>query len=297
MKILLLGKNGQVGWELQRALSPLGELFALDRHSDIYCGDLTKPIELAKTILKIKPNVIVNAAAYTAVDKAESEPELAKLVNSESVKVIAESAQKINALLIHYSTDYVFSGEGNHYWGESDQTSSLNVYGQTKLEGELYIQKYCTNYLILRTSWVYSTFGNNFAKTILNLAKNREKLSVINDQYGAPTSAELIADCTAIALTQVLQNKNNSGIYHLVSSGEINWYEYAKLVIEEAKKNNIKLTCNELTPIPATSYPLPAKRPYNSRMNNTKFKETFNVNLPEWQEGIIRLIKELSNYQ
>lgn len=297
MKILLLGKNGQVGWELQRALSPLGELIALDRHSDIYCGDLTKPIELAKTILEIKPNVIVNAAAYTAVDKAESEPELAKLVNSESVKVIAKSAQKINALLIHYSTDYVFSGEGDHYWDENDQTSSLNVYGQTKLEGEQHIQKYCTNYLILRTSWVYSTFGNNFAKTILNLAKNREKLSVISDQYGAPTSAELIADCTAIALTQMIQQKNNSGIYHLVSSGEINWYEYAKLVIEEAKKNNIKLTCNELSPIPATSYPLPAKRPYNSRMNNTKFKETFNVNLPEWQEGVIRLIKELSNYQ
>lgn len=297
MKILLLGKNGQVGWELQRALSPLGELIALDRHSQNYCGDLTKPQELSRTILTLQPNVIVNAAAYTAVDKAESEPDVSRLINSEAVKILALCAEKVNALLIHYSTDYVFSGEGEHFWNEDDKTSALNIYGQTKLEGEQYIQKYCPNHLILRTSWVYSTFGNNFAKTILNLAKNREKLSIISDQYGAPTSAALIADCTAIALVKTLQQKEKCGIYHLVASGETNWYEYAKLITEEAKKNDIELSLNEINPISATEYPLPAKRPYNSRMSNTKFKKTFSVELPEWKIGVIRLVKEISHHQ
>lgn len=295
MKILLLGRNGQVGWELQRALSPLGELIALDRHSDDYCGDLTKPSGLIHTIERLEPDVIVNAAAYTAVDKAESEPKLSRLVNAESVKILAQCAEKINALLIHYSTDYVFSGDGEHFWKEGDQTSALNIYGQTKLEGEQNIQQHCTNHLIFRTSWVYSTFGNNFAKNILNLAKARESLSIISDQYGAPTSAELIADCTAIALIQTLKNKNKCGVYHLVASGATNWYEYAKLVTDEAKNNNIKLTLKELHATSATSYPLPAKRPYNSKMNNSKFKQTFGTTLPNWEFGVIRLIKELSN--
>ncbi|HCJ9453884.1 TPA: dTDP-4-dehydrorhamnose reductase [Escherichia coli] len=296
MKILLLGKNGQVGWELQRALSPLGELIALDRNSKNYCGDLSKPQEIAQTILKLQPDVIVNAAAYTAVDKAENEPELAKLINGETVKILAECAQSIDALLIHYSTDYVFSGEGKHFWNEDDQTSPLNTYGQTKLEGEKHIQNYCSKYLIFRTSWVYSVFGQNFAKTILNLAKTREKLSVINDQYGVPTGAELIADSTAIALIKTMQNRENSGIYHLVSSGETNWYEYAKLVTNEAQKNGIHLSLQELNSIPATDYPLPAKRPYNSRMNNTKFIKTFCCKLPDWKIGVIRMVKELSHY-
>ncbi|EPK8021198.1 dTDP-4-dehydrorhamnose reductase [Providencia rettgeri] len=294
MKILLLGKNGQVGWELQRALLPLGELIALDRHSKDYCGDLSKLDDLAKTIELLKPNVIVNAAAYTAVDKAESEPELSQLINSEAVKVLAESAQKIDALLVHYSTDYVFSGEGEHFWQEGDETAALNIYGKTKLDGEKYIQQYCSNHLIFRTSWVYSTYGNNFAKTILNLAKTREKLSVINDQYGAPTGAELIADCTAIAIVQTLLDKNKCGVYHLVSSGSTNWYQYTKLVTQEAKINGIELALRGLNAIPASDYPLPAKRPYNSKMNNKKFKKTFNTELPSWELGIKRLIKELS---
>lgn len=294
MKILLLGKNGQVGWELQRALSPLGELIALNRHSKSYCGDLSNLDGLAKTVELLKPDVIVNAAAYTAVDKAENEPELSRLINSEAVKTLAKSAEKINALLIHYSTDYVFSGEGEHFWSEDDQTSALNIYGKTKLEGEQNIQNSGANHLILRTSWVYSTFGNNFAKTILNLAQTREKLSVINDQYGAPTSAELIADCTAIALIQTLKDKSKCGIYHLVSSGSTNWYQYANLVTKEARKNGIELALKELNAIPAIDYPLPAKRPYNSKMNNTKFKITFNAELPNWELGVKRLIKELS---
>ncbi|ETT07682.1 dTDP-4-dehydrorhamnose reductase [Providencia alcalifaciens] len=294
MKILLLGKNGQVGWELQRALSPLGELIALDRYSKNYCGDLSNLDALAKTVEQLKPDVIVNAAAYTAVDKAENEPTISKLINSDAVKTLAISAHKINALLIHYSTDYVFSGEGSHFWNENDKTSALNTYGKTKLDGEKNIQQYCPNHLILRTSWVYSTLGNNFAKTILNLAKTREKLSVINDQYGAPTSAELIADCTAIALIQTLQDKSKCGIYHLVSSGSTNWYQYANLVTKEAMKNGIELVLKELNAIPAIDYPLPAKRPYNSKMNNTKFRITFNTELPSWELGVKRLIKELS---
>lgn len=294
MKILLFGKNGQVGWELQRALLPLGELTALDRHSKDYCGDLSRIDDLANTIELLKPDVIVNAAAYTAVDKAESEPELSQLINSEAVKVLAKSAQKINALLVHYSTDYVFSGEGEHFWQEDDKTAALNAYGQTKLNGEQHVQQYCSNHLIFRTSWVYSTFGNNFAKTILNLAKMREKLSVIDDQYGAPTSAELIADCTAIALVQTLLDKKKCGVYHLVSSGSTNWYQYTKLVTQEAQKNGIELALKELNAIPATDYPLPAKRPYNSKMNNNKFKKTFNTELPNWELGVKRLIKELS---
>lgn len=294
MKVVLLGKNGQVGWELQRALSPLGELIALDRSSNEYCGDLTKPIDLARTIINIKPDVIVNAAAYTAVDKAEEDKELAQLVNGDAVKIIARCAQEIGALLIHYSTDYVFSGVGSHFWNEDDKVSALNTYGRTKLSGEKYIQESCSNYLILRTSWVYSTFGHNFVKTILNLAKNKEKLSIINDQYGAPTSAELIADCTVIALMQTINNKNKCGIYHLVASGTTNWYEYSQLIIKEAKNNGIKLALNKIDGIPATNYPLPARRPYNSRMNNEKFKKTFNVELPDWKIGIVRLIKELS---
>lgn len=294
MKILLLGKNGQVGWELQRALSPLGELIALDRHSKNYCGDLSNLDGLAKTVELLKPDVIVNAAAYTAVDKAENEPELSRLINSEAVKTLAKSAEKINALLIHYSTDYVFSGEGEHFRQEGDKTAALNTYGQTKLDGEQHIQQYCSNHLIFRTSWVYSTFGNNFAKTILNLAKTREKLSVINDQYGAPTSAELIADCTAIALVQALLDKNKCGVYHLVSSGSTNWYQYSKLVIQEAKNIGIQLSLKELSAIPAVDYPLPAKRPYNSKMDNTKFKKTFNIQLPNWEIGVLRLVKELS---
>ncbi|WP_265495198.1 dTDP-4-dehydrorhamnose reductase [Providencia heimbachae] len=294
MKILLLGKNGQVGWELQRALSPLGELIALDRHSKDYCGDLSKLNELAKTIELLKPDVIVNAAAYTAVDKAESEPELSRLINGEAVKVIANGAQKIDSLLIHYSTDYVFDGKGKHFWQEGDKTTALNTYGQTKLEGEQYIQQYCSNHLIFRTSWVYSTYGNNFAKTILNLARTREKLSVINDQYGVPTSAELLADCTALAIIQALNDKNKCGIYHLVPTGSTNWYQYANLVTKEARNNGIELALKELCAIPATDYPLPAKRPYNSKMNNTKFKVTFNIELPNWELGITRLMKELS---
>lgn len=197
MNILLFGKTGQVGWELQRALAPLGNLIALDVHSKDYCGDFSNPEGIAETVRNIKPDVIVNAAAHTAVDKAESEPEFAQLLNATSVEAIAKEAAKIGAWVVHYSTDYVFPGDGETPWSETDATAPLNVYGQTKLDGEKALQDNCPNHLIFRTSWVYAGKGNNFAKTMLRLAKERKELSVINDQVGAPTGAELLADCTA----------------------------------------------------------------------------------------------------
>lgn len=200
MNILLFGKTGQVGWELQRALAPLGNLIALDVHSTDYCGDFSNPEGVAETVRSIRPDIIVNAAAHTAVDKAESEPKFAQLLNATSVEAIAKAANEVGAWVIHYSTDYVFPGTGEIPWQEEDATAPLNVYGETKLAGEKALQEHCAKHLIFRTSWVYAGKGNNFAKTMLRLAKEREELAVINDQFGAPTGAELLADCTAHAI-------------------------------------------------------------------------------------------------
>ncbi|HBU9243999.1 TPA: dTDP-4-dehydrorhamnose reductase [Escherichia coli] len=204
MNILLFGKTGQVGWELQRALAPLGNLIALDVHSTDYCGDFSNPEGVAETVRSIRPDIIVNAAAHTAVDKAESEPKFAQLLNATSVEAIAKAANEVGAWVIHYSTDYVFPGTGEIPWQEEDATAPLNVYGETKLAGEKALQEHCAKHLIFRTSWVYAGKGNNFAKTMLRLAKEREELAVINDQFGAPTGAELLADCTAHAIRVAL---------------------------------------------------------------------------------------------
>jgi len=295
MKILLLGKNGQVGWELQRALAPLGELTALDRHkTNDLCGDLTDLEGLAKTIEVIKPDVIVNAAAHTAVDKAESEPELAQLINAKATEVLASAAKQLNAWLIHYSTDYVFNGSGNKAWLESDETAPLSVYGSTKLEGEQLIQQIDCQHLIFRTSWVYAARGNNFAKTMLRLAKERDTLNVINDQIGAPTGAELIADVTAHAIRVAQQQIDVSGIYHLVASGETSWYDYARYVLEFAVQSGIELNVDpkKIGAIPTSAYPTPAKRPSNSRLSITKIEETFQLKMPSWQTGVNRMLIE-----
>lgn len=209
MNILLFGKTGQVGWELQRALAPLGNLIALDVHSTNYCGDFSNPEGVAETVKKIRPDVIVNAAAHTAVDKAESEPDFAQLLNATSVEAIAKAANEVGAWVIHYSTDYVFPCSGDAPWLETDATAPLNVYGETKLAGEKALQEHCAKHLIFRTSWVYAGKGNNFAKTMLRLAKEREELAVINDQFGAPTGAELLADCTAHAIRVALKNQKS----------------------------------------------------------------------------------------
>lgn len=295
MKILLLGKNGQLGWELQRSLAPLGKLIALDRfgRNDL-CGDLTDLEGLKKIITLLQPNVIVNAAAYTAVDRAETNQELAFLINAEAPKILAIEAKKINALLIHYSTDYVFDGSGNDAWQENDKVDPLNEYGRSKLEGEQVIQSSGCKYLIFRTSWVYGSKGNNFAKTMLRLASERHTLSVINDQIGAPTSAALLADCTAHALCQAIYNSDLEGLYHLAASGQTTWYEYANFVIDYARTIGKKIVVSEINAISTLDYPTPAKRPYNSRLNTAKFHDSFSLVLPEWQQGVIRMLDEIN---
>jgi dTDP-4-dehydrorhamnose reductase len=298
MKILLFGKNGQVGWELQRALAPLGELIALDRHSgDGYCGDLGHLAGIASTIAQIKPDVIVNAAAYTAVDKAESEPELAHTINALASEVMAQEAKTLGAWLIHYSTDYVFNGGGDQPWQETDATAPLNVYGATKLEGEQRIQQSGCQHIILRTSWVYAARGNNFAKTMLRLASERDSLNVIADQIGAPTGADLIADVTAHIIRTAQQNPSVSGLYHLVAAGETSWYDYARFVLAVAEQSGtaLKVSAAAVQPILTSAYPTPAQRPHNSRLNTHKLASTFALNLPAWQSGVARMLAEILN--
>jgi len=297
MIILLFGKTGQVGWELQRALAPLGNLIALDVQSKDYCGDFSNPEGIAETVRAIKPDVIVNAAAHTAVDKAESERDFAELLNATSVEAIAKEAAKIGAWVVHYSTDYVFPGDGETPWQETDATEPLNVYGQTKLNGENALQANCAKHLIFRTSWVYAGKGNNFAKTILRLAKERTELSVINDQIGAPTGAELLADCTAHAIRVALAKPEVAGLYHLVASNTTTWYDYAALVLEQAREAGIELAIEKLNAVPTSAYPTPAKRPQNSRLNTEKFQRNFDLVLPSWDIGVKRMLAELFTAQ
>ena len=294
MKILLLGKNGQVGWELQRALAPLGDVIALDRHGLAgLSGDMTQPRAIYNTIMTVKPDVVVNAAAYTAVDLAETEQDQADLVNHQTVKAAAEACQQVNALFVHYSTDYVFDGLGQTSFLETDRIAPLNVYGQTKVQGEQAIIASGCDYLIFRTSWVYAARGKNFLKTMLNLAQQREELSIIDDQVGAPTSAELIADITAQAIPQTVADSMKTGVYHLVASGETSWFGYANYVFEQARVFGLELAVQKVNPIPTMAYPTPATRPHNSRLNNQKLQQTFRLNLPHWQEGVKRILAEL----
>lgn len=293
MNILLFGKTGQVGWELQRSLAPLGNLIALDVHSADYCGDFSNPQGVAETVRRIRPDVIVNAAAHTAVDKAESEIEFAQLLNAISVEAIAKAATEVGAWVVHYSTDYVFPGTGTTAWRETDETSPLNVYGETKLAGEKALQQHCPKHLIFRTSWVYAGKGNNFAKTMLRLAKDRTEMSVINDQYGAPTGAELLADCTAHAIRVALYKPDVAGLYHLAAGGTTTWYDYASLVFAEARNARIELALTDLKAVPTSAYPTPARRPGNSRLNTEKFQRSFGLVLPQWENGIKRMLNEL----
>ena len=294
MRIVLLGKNGQVGWELQRSLAPLGEVIALDRHSQP-TADLQDPQALADTLASLQAEVIVNAAAYTAVDKAETEPDLAFLVNAEAPRILAATAQSLGALLVHYSTDYVFNGSGTQAWQENASTGPLNSYGQSKLAGEQAIQASGCQHLIFRTSWVYAARGQNFAKTMLKLAQNREQLSVVADQWGAPTSAELIADITAHAIRQTLLQTDSCGLYHLVASGETTWFDFAQRVLSAAEQHGIvlKTPADCLQAIPSSAYPTPAQRPLNSRLDCNKLSTTFKLNLPDWQFGVDRLLAEI----
>ena len=299
MKILLLGKNGQVGWELQRSLAPLGELVALGTDSQDLCGDLTNLEGIAQTVRAVAPDIIVNAAAYTAVDKAESEPELARTINALAPGVLAQEAKRSGAWLIHYSTDYVFDGSGDTPWLETAPTGPLSVYGKTKLEGEEAIRAAGCQHLIFRTSWVYAARGGNFAKTMLRLAQERDSLSVINDQTGAPTGADLLADVTAHAIRAALQRPDVSGLYHLVARGETTWHGYASFIIDFARQFGIeiKVVPEAIQPVPTSAFPTAAKRPLNSRMNARKLQNTFGLDLPHWQTGVARMLTEFLEKQ
>lgn len=292
MKILLLGKNGQVGWELQRALAPLGELIALDRHEG---ADLANTEALTATVRAQAPQIIVNAAAYTAVDKAESEPELARQINTLAPARLALEAKALGALLLHYSTDYVFDGSGSEARAEDAPTAPLSVYGRTKLDGEQAIRASGCQHLILRTSWVYAARGGNFAKTMLRLAAEREQLKVIADQIGAPTGADLLADLSAHMIRSTRAQPALAGSYHAVASGETSWHAYAQYVIEFARARGkpIKVTPDQVLAIPTSDYPTPAKRPLNSRLANAKLQQRFGLALPHWQQGVERMLNEI----
>jgi dTDP-4-dehydrorhamnose reductase len=296
MKLLLLGKNGQVGWELQRALAPLGELVALDRHgADGLHGDLSQPEALRDTVRRLRPDVIVNAAAYTAVDKAESEPAVARVLNAEAPAMLAREAAASGAWLVHYSTDYVFDGSGSTARDEGALTAPLSVYGQTKLEGEQAIAASGCKHLTFRTSWVYAARGGNFAKTMLRLAGERDQLRVVADQIGAPTGADLIADVTAHALREVLRRPDAGGLYHLAAGGETSWHGYACHVIEwaRARGHAIKAAPGAVQAIPSSEYPTPARRPLNSRLSTSRLREAFGLTLPAWPAGVERMLHEV----
>lgn len=296
MKILLFGKGGQVGWELQRALAPLGELIALDFDSagDL-SGDFSQPEAVAATVRRVAPDLIVNAAAHTAVDKAESEVDLTRLINATTPGRIAQEAKALGAHLIHYSTDYVFDGSGDVPRDETAATGPLSVYGRTKLEGEQLIAASGATHLILRTSWVYAARGGNFAKTMLKLAKERERLTVIADQIGAPTGAELLADVSAHAARTLRARPELSGLYHCVAAGETSWHGYATHVIERARAagHAIKVAPDAILPIPTSDYPTPATRPLNSRLDTRRLREAFGLVLPPWQQGVDRMLAEI----
>ena len=292
MKILLLGKNGQVGWELQRSLAPLGEVLALDRRSTSHCGDLSNLEGLAETVRVFRPDVVVNAAAYTAVDKAETDQQTADLVNALAPEVLARSCEAIGADLVHFSTDYVFDGSGQKPWVESDATGPVNVYGHSKLAGEQGIAKQGAKHVIFRTSWVYGTQGGNFAKTMLRLAQEREKMAVINDQFGAPTGAALLADITALCLKQA---QPLAGTYHLAAAGETTWHAYAEYVLQTAKllKPDLHYTAKEVAAVPTSAFPTPAARPLNSRLDCSKLENALQLKLPAWQTGVDAMLSKI----
>jgi len=295
MNILLFGKGGQVGWELQRSLSVLGTVTALDHDSTEHCGDFANPAAVADTVRALRPDIIVNAAAHTAVDKAESEADFARTLNATTPGAIAQEAAKLGAWLVHYSTDYVFDGSGSRPWVETDTTAPLSMYGRTKLEGEQLIAQAGPRHLILRTSWVYAARGGNFAKTMLRLAQERDRLTVIDDQWGAPTGADQLADVTAHALRHLQQRPQDAGLYHCAAAGATNWNEYAKFVIAQAQiaQPAIKIKASEIASVPTSAFPTPAVRPHNSRLDTGKLQTTFGLKMPHWRAGVARMLAEI----
>lgn len=294
MKILLFGKNGQVGWELNRSLQPLGEIIVLD----IENVDFSNPESLRQVVQNIKPNLIVNAVAYTAVDKAEAVEDLALNINGVAPGILAEEALKLNALLVHYSTEYVFDGTKKTQYIETDSPNPLNAYGRTKLAGELAIQSSGCDYLILRTSWVYASRANNFMLTMLKLAQEREELSVVDDQTGAPTTARLLADTTVICIQQSIRERLEgvfiSDLYHLTASGQTSWHGFTKEIIKLADSSlDIDLSLKKLNAISTVDYPTAAKRPANSSLSVDKIEKKYRLKMPDWLSCLKLSIYEL----
>ena len=295
MRILLTGKNGQLGWELNRSLMHLGPVEAFDRRT----LDLSRPQDLAKTLDEIRPDVIVNAAAYTAVDKAEEEESLATTVNGVSPGVLAEVAKQSNALLVHFSTDYVFDGTKDGVYTESDTPNPLNAYGRSKLAGEQAVRESGCDYLLFRTSWVYASRGQNFLQTILRLAGERDRLAVVGDQHGSPTCARLIADvtshCIGLAQPQRQSGSFDSGLYHLTSSGSTSWHGFAEEIIcRAADRLSVKPRVRSIDAIPSVEYPTPAERPKNSRLTSQKLERAYNLVMPDWTHCLELCLEEMS---
>jgi dTDP-4-dehydrorhamnose reductase len=294
MKILLTGKDGQVGFELVRALAPLGKVVAVGR-SDCDLGDADA---LRALVRSIAPDLIVNPAAYTAVDKAESERDLAFAVNARAPGILGEEAARLGALLIHYSTDYVFDGAGQAPWTEADTPAPQSVYGSSKLAGERALAQACDRHLVLRASWVLGVHGGNFAKTMLRLAAERDRLTVVDDQFGAPTSASLLADLTAHLVRQYARNGAEAfpyGTYHVAAAGETSWYDYARFVLDAAQRAGMLLRAGpaDVLPVHTAAYPTAAKRPANSRLDTSLFRHTFGLRLPPWQDGVHEVLRHL----
>ena len=291
VRILLFGKNGQLGWELQRTLAPLGELIALDRRGEEgLCGDLANLPGLSDTIEKLRPDIIVNAAAYTAVDKAEQEADSAQQINALAPQCMAQLAAQTGALLVHYSTDYVFDGRAESAYSEDAETGPLNTYGQTKLAGEKAIQQSGCRHLIFRTSWVYAARGKNFMNTMLQLGKSRDALNIVSDQIGAPTPARLVAEITA----QSLRNQLACGLYHLTTSGHTSWHGFAREIFRLAREAGepLSISAENVQPIPSSAYPVAAKRPLNSRLALNKIQQALGIDLPDWQSQLVITLKD-----
>jgi dTDP-4-dehydrorhamnose reductase len=297
MKLLLLGGRGQVGWQLRRSLSLLGEVVVADRQGTVHCGDLLRPAAVRETILAVQPQIVVNAAAYTAVDRAEDEPELAFAVNARACETIAQATKEIGSWLVHYSSDYVYRGDGTRPWAESDPCEPLSVYGRSKLEGDLAVASN-PRHLILRTSWVFDSWGGNFLKSILKAARERDELTVVCDQWGAPTRAATIADVTALVLRQLKEDPDSlskAGVYHLACAGETNWHAYACFAIEQALAGGLALRArpSSVRAISTAEYAARARRPSNSRLDTTRLRSTFGLRLPAWQDGVSAVVAEL----
>jgi dTDP-4-dehydrorhamnose reductase len=292
MKILLTGSNGQVGFELQKKLNALGEVIATDREE----LDLTNPDAIRHFIDQTKPDIIINPAAYTAVDKAELEPDLAYQINVTAPKILASIAAELDIPLIHFSTDYVFDGLKKGAYVETDPTNPQSVYGKTKCKGEEKVRTHA-KHIILRTSWVFGTHGNNFLKTMLRLMQEKESLSIVADQWGVPASASMLSDVTFKIVDTIIKNKNfnDYGTYHVTSDGETNWFEYASLIASDLIKLNIKIKCgpDQIRPIETSEYPTAAKRPLNSRLNCDKLKKTFVLELPHWESEVKKVLREV----